>query len=234
MRTTAITYTTSLIFREWSAHLQQLVGQCADAKPGLRFHLSPRHLQDVPWRIPSAMRSKARTTWLVEAKHYSVPQQDLRLLHALGEPWNYGGDSRIPNAIRFCARAAARGGVGGTRLRIQMTSSRLRDFGGNGAPRAALWLPGTYAVHVLWQRNAHDYRKADSGALDSLRLLPKSAAREVLRCRFVQANPQAHHSIAAFALFFPKPVTGGYRKSSWQLGSCLLDQKRYCGRDCGS
>jgi len=190
------------------AHLQQL-WQCADAKPGLRFHLSYDNLQDV-LANPERYAIEGTHYMLVELSNYSVPQQTTDCFMQLGDRGitavitHPERNPILRESPQRVVEWAEQGCV------IQMTGSALTDFGGNGcgAPRSGCW---NVMRCMCWQRMHTIPRSGFRCSRQLVRLLPKSAARKLpmRSCRPI-LRP---YSIAAFALF-SEAGYGGYRKSS--------------------
>jgi protein-tyrosine phosphatase len=99
---------------------------------------------------------------------------------------------------------------------IQMTGSALTGFWGERVRRAAQWLLEHDAVHVL-ATDAHDTEKRVP-VLSTAR----DAAAEIcggdIADALVEANPAAIIQSQPLP-YFPRPVTGSYRKSSRGVSS---------------
>jgi protein-tyrosine phosphatase len=93
---------------------------------------------------------------------------------------------------------------------IQMTGSALTGFWGERVRRAAHWLLEHDAVHVL-ATDAHDTEKRVP-VLSTAREAAAEICGEEVADALVQGNPQAIIQSRSLP-YFPKPVTGSYRKS---------------------
>jgi len=192
------------------AHLQQLVGDSLKISLGCDFHLSYDNLQDV-LANPGRYAIEDTHYMLVELSNYSVPQQTTDCFLKLGDRGitaiitHPERNPILRESPQRVVEWAERGCV------IQVTGSALTGFWGERVRRAAHWLIEHDSVHVL-ATDAHDTEKRIpvlSGARD--------AAAEIcgaeVAAALVEANPRA--IIRAQPLpYFPRPVTGTYRKNS--------------------
>jgi protein-tyrosine phosphatase len=192
------------------AHLQGLVGDALKITLGCDFHLSYDNLQDV-LANPERYAIEGAHYMLVELSNYSVPQQTTDCFMQLGDR---GITSIITHPERNpilrespqrVVEWAEQGCV------IQMTGSALTGFWGERTRRAAHWLMEHDAVHVL-ATDAHDTEKRIpvlSTARDAVAEMYGSELAEAL----VESNPRAIINAQPLP-YFPRPVTGSYRKSS--------------------
>ncbi len=195
------------------AHLQGLIGGAPRLRLGCDFHLSYDNLQDV-LANPSRYTIEGTQYMLVELSNYSVPQQ-------IGECFTRLGDCGITAIITHPERNpilrespqrvvewAEQGCV------IQVTGGALTGFWGERVRRAALWLMEHDAVHVL-ATDAHDTEKRIP-ILSAARDAAAEIVGEEIAAAMVEANPSAIVHSQPLP-YFPRPVTGGYRKSEGSL-----------------
>jgi protein-tyrosine phosphatase len=97
---------------------------------------------------------------------------------------------------------------------IQVTGGALTGFWGERVRRAALWLMEHDAVHVL-ATDAHDTEKRIP-ILSAARDAAAEIVGEEIAAAMVEANPSAIVHSQPLP-YFPRPVTGGYRKSEGSL-----------------
>ena len=192
------------------AHLQELVGDAIALSLGCDFHLSYDNLQDV-LANPSRYAIEGSHYMLVELSNYSVPQQTTDCFMQLGDRGitavitHPERNPILRESPQRVVEWAEQGCV------IQMTGSALTGFWGERVRRAAQWLLEHDAVHVL-ATDAHDTEKRVP-VLSTAREAAAEIRGEEVADALVEANPAA--IILSQPLpYFPRPVTGSYRKSS--------------------
>jgi protein-tyrosine phosphatase len=94
---------------------------------------------------------------------------------------------------------------------IQMTGSALTGFWGERVRKVAQWLIERQSVHVL-ATDAHDTEKRVP-ILSSARAAAAEICGEEIAEAMVEGNPRAIINSQPLP-YFPRPVVGGYRKSS--------------------
>jgi protein-tyrosine phosphatase len=191
-------------------HLQGLVGDALKISLGCDFHLSYENMQDV-LANPARYAIDATRYMLVELSNYSVPQQttdcfsqlgDLGITAVITHPERNPILRETPQRV---VEWAEQGCV------IQMTGSALTGFWGDRTRRAAHWLLEHDAVHVL-ATDAHDTEKRIpilSTARDAVAEIYGNDVAEAL----VESNPRAIINSQSLP-YSPRPVIGGYRKTS--------------------
>ena len=98
------------------AHLQGLVGNALTLSLGCDFHLSYDNLQDV-LANPARYAIEGTHYMLVELSNYSVPQQITECFTQAGRLRHHRGDHPSRTQSDSARESAARGGMGGARLR---------------------------------------------------------------------------------------------------------------------
>ena len=190
-------------------NLQQLVGNALTLSLGCDFHLSYDNLQDV-LANPERYAIEGSHYMLVELSNYSVPQQTTDCFTQLGDRGitavitHPERNPILRESPQRVVEWAEQGCV------IQMTGSALTGFWGERVRRAAHWLLEHDAVHVL-ATDAHDTEKRVP-VLSMAREAAAEICGEEVADALVQGNPQAIIQSRALP-YFPKPVTGSYRKS---------------------
>ncbi|HEY6764872.1 MAG TPA: CpsB/CapC family capsule biosynthesis tyrosine phosphatase [Candidatus Sulfotelmatobacter sp.] len=191
------------------ARLQEMVGDSITLGLGCDFHLSYENLQDALLN-PSRYAIEGTHYMLVELSNYSVPVQTTDSFLKLGD---CGMTAVITHPERNpilrenpqrVVEWAEQGCV------IQMTGSALTGFWGERVRRAAHWLLERKAVHVL-STDAHDTEKRIP-ILSTAREAAAEICGDEVAQALVEGNPQAIINDKPLP-YFPKPVTGGYRKS---------------------
>ncbi|HKN17005.1 MAG TPA: CpsB/CapC family capsule biosynthesis tyrosine phosphatase [Candidatus Sulfotelmatobacter sp.] len=191
-------------------HLQQRVGNALTLSLGCDFHLSYDNLQDV-LANPSRYAITGTHYMLVELSNYSVPQQITDCFMKLGDCGITGvitHPERNPILRESPQRVvewAEQGCV------IQMTGSALTGFWGERVRRAAHWLLEHDAVHVL-ATDAHDTEKRVP-ILSTAREAAAEICGEEVADALVEGNPAAIIQSQPLP-YFPRPVSGSYRKTS--------------------
>lgn len=192
------------------AHLGSLVGDSLKVSLGCDFHLSYENIQDALIHPERYVIDDTRYL-LVEFSNYSVPQHATEALFQLA---NRGLTPIITHPernpilrenLQRVAEWAEQGCV------VQVTGSALTGLWGERTRRAAHWLLEHQAVHVL-ATDAHDLEKRVpllSGARD----VAAEMYGEQLADALVEKNPQAIVDNESLP-YFPRPVTGSYRKGS--------------------
>jgi protein-tyrosine phosphatase len=190
-------------------HLQQLVGDALKISLGCDFHLSYDNLQDA-YSHPDRYVIGGTHYLLVEFSNYSVPQNTTDSFHKLGDRaitpiiTHPERNPILRESLQRVVEWAEQGCV------VQITGSALTGFWGERARRAAEWLLGHQAVHVL-STDAHDLEKRVpilSTARDAAAQIVGEEVAEAL----VEANPSAIISDKPLP-YFPRPsVTAPYRK----------------------
>lgn len=192
------------------ANLQSLVGDSLKVSLGCDFHLSYENIQDALIHPERYVIDDTRYL-LVEFSNYSVPQHATEALFQLA---NRGLTPIITHPernpilrenLQRVAEWAEQGCV------VQVTGSALTGLWGERTRRAAHWLLEHQAVHVL-ATDAHDLEKRVpllSGARD----VAAEMYGEQLADALVEKNPQAIVDNESLP-YFPRPVTGSYRKGS--------------------
>jgi protein-tyrosine phosphatase len=191
-------------------HLQDLVGNTIKVILGCDFHLSYDNLQDV-LANPERYSIEGTHYMLVELSNYSVPQQTTDCFTQLGDRGitaiitHPERNPILRESPQRVVEWAEQGCV------IQMTGSALTGFWGERTRRTALWLIEHDAVHVL-ATDAHDTANRVpilSTARDAAAEICGDDVAEAL----VETNPRAIVSAQPLP-YFPRPVTGSYRKNS--------------------
>jgi protein-tyrosine phosphatase len=186
------------------AHLQLLAGDALKISLGCDFHLSYDNLQDV-LAHPERYAIDGTRYMLVELSNYSVPQQTTDCFLKLGDCGMTAvitHPERNPILRENLSRVVEWAELGCV---IQVTGSALTGFWGERARRAAHWLLGHDAVHVL-ATDAHDTERRIpvlSTARDAAAELYGQQVAEAL----VGNNPQAIVQSQPLP-YFPKPVMG--------------------------
>jgi protein-tyrosine phosphatase len=192
------------------AHLQSLIGDDLKLRLGCDFHLSYDNLQSV-LASPARYAIQGTPYMLVELSNYSVPQQ-------ITECFTQLGDCGITAIITHPERNpilrespqrvvewAEQGCV------IQVTGAALTGFWGERVRHTAHWLLEHDAVHVL-ATDAHDTEKRVP-ILSTAREAAADLVGEEIADALVHGNPAAILQSQPLP-YFPRPVTGGYRKGS--------------------
>ncbi len=191
-------------------HLQQLVGDSLTILLGCDFHLSYDNLQDV-LANPARYAIAGTRYMLVELSNYSVPQQTTDCFMQLGDRGitaivtHPERNPILRENLQRVVEWAAQGCV------IQVTGSALTGFWGERTRRAAHWLLEHDAVHVL-ATDAHDTEKRIP-VLSTAREVVADLYREEVAEALVEGNPRAIIQSEPLP-YFPRPVSGGYRKTS--------------------
>ena len=191
------------------AHLQGLIGPVPELSLGCDFHLSYDNVQDA-LTAPSRYAIGNTHYMLVELSNYSVPPQTTDSFLKLGDCGmtvvitHPERNPILRESPQRVVEWAEQGCV------IQMTGSALTGFWGERVRRAAHWLLEHDAVHVL-ATDAHDTEKRVP-VLSMAREAAAEICGEEVADALVQGNPQAIIQSRALP-YFPKPVTGSYRKS---------------------
>jgi protein-tyrosine phosphatase len=192
------------------AHLQGLIGKEPNLRLGCDFHLSYDNLQDV-LANPARYAIQGTRYMLVELSNYSVPQQTTDCFLKLGDRGitaiitHPERNPILRESPQRVVEWAEQGCV------IQMTGSALTGFWGERVRRVAQWLLEHDAVHVL-ATDAHDTEKRVP-ILSSAREAAAEICGEEVADALVEGNPSAViHSLPL--PYFPRPVSGGYRKSN--------------------
>jgi protein-tyrosine phosphatase len=191
-------------------HLKSLIGPVPEISLGCDFHLSYDNLQAV--LVDPAKYAIGNTHYmLVELSNYSVPQQTTDCFTQLGDRGitavitHPERNPILRENLQRVVEWAEQGCV------IQVTGSALTGFWGERTRKAALWLLEQNAVHVL-ATDAHDTEKRVpilSAARDAAAEICGDDVAEAL----VEGNPAAIVQSRPLP-YFPRPVTGSYRKSS--------------------
>lgn len=192
------------------ANLQTLVGDSLKVSLGCDFHLSYENIQDALVHPERYVIDNTRYL-LVEFSNYSVPQHATEALFKLA---NHGLTPIITHPernpilrenLQRVAEWAEQGCV------VQVTGSALTGLWGERSRRAAHWLLEHQAVHVL-ATDAHDLDKRVPILSDAREVAAKIYG-EQLADALVEKNPQAIVDNETLP-YFPRPVTGSYRKGS--------------------
>jgi protein-tyrosine phosphatase len=192
------------------AHLQQLIGNSMALSLGCDFHLSYDNLQDL-LATPARYAIEGSQYMLVELSNYSVPQQITDCFSQLGDR---GVTAVITHPERNpilrespqrVVEWAEQGCV------IQVTGGALTGFWGERVRRAAQWLLERDAVHVL-ATDAHDTEKRVP-VLSTARDAAAEICGEDVAEALVESNPRAIIHSQPLP-YFPRPVSGSYRKST--------------------
>jgi protein-tyrosine phosphatase len=196
-------------------HLQSLIGPGLQLSLGCDFHLSYDNLQAV-LADPAKYAIGSTHYMLVELSNYSVPQQTTDCFTQLGDR---GITSVITHPernpilrenLQRVVEWAEQGCV------IQMTGSALTGFWGERTRKAALWLLEHDAVHVL-ATDAHDTEKRVP-MLSAARDAAAEICGDEVADALVDGNPAA--IVQSLSLpYFPRPVSGSYRKTSRGAGN---------------
>jgi protein-tyrosine phosphatase len=190
--------------------LQELVGDSPKLSLGCDFHLSYDNMQDVVAH-PDRYAIEDSRYMLVERRNYSVPPQTTDCFLKLGDCSMTAvitHPERNPILRENPQRVvewAEQGCV------IQMTGSALTGFWGERVRRVARWLLEHNAVHVL-ATDAHDTEKRIP-VLSTGRDAAAEICGEDVADALVEGNPTAIIHSQPLP-YFPRPVTGSYRKSS--------------------
>jgi protein-tyrosine phosphatase len=191
-------------------HLQSLVGSTIKLGLGCDFHLSYENLQAV-LAGPARYAIGSTQYMLVELSNYSVPQQTTDCFTQLGDRGitaiitHPERNPILRENLQRVVEWAEQGCV------IQMTGSALTGFWGERARKAAFWLLEHNAVHVL-ATDAHDTEKRVP-RLSAARDAAADICGEDVADALVDANPAAIVESQPLP-YFPRPVVGGYRKTS--------------------
>jgi protein-tyrosine phosphatase len=185
------------------------VGDAITLSLGCDFHLSYDNLQDV-LANPARYTIESTHYMLVELSNYSVPPQTTDCFLKLGDRGitavitHPERNPILRESPQRVVEWAEQGCV------IQMTGSALTGFWGERVRRVAQWLLEHDAVHVL-ATDAHDTENRVP-ILSSARVDVAEIFSEAVADALVEANPSAIiHSMPL--PYFPRPVTGSYRKT---------------------
>jgi len=191
-------------------HLQSLIGPSLTLSLGCDFHLSYDNLQDV-LANPARYAIEGSHYMLVELSNYSIPQHITDCFTQLGDRGitaiitHPERNPILRENLQRVLEWAEQGCV------IQMTGSALTGFWGERVHRAAHWLLEHDAVHVL-ATDAHDTEKR-MPVLSIARDAASEICGQEIADALVEANPAAIIHSQPLP-YFPRPVTGSYRKSS--------------------